>query len=441
MVGIKTFIFNGFINIQILNGYCPKIIMATEIPIVNFSQIKEIMSKFIINDNVIYIKISEDIDDVGYFTSILLNANKESISPKFTINPFNSNMYEFDIDIFNNNDDNVSCMTSDTKSGNISIDKEKTDKIKDAIMNSTSLDLNKIVNQAKSSSKAPSKQNLNDMISQVKQKLVKQSDKPKSYASIVKDKDNEDNFNEVTTDTEGTADTEISIENIQEKTELAQNTFIKCLKKFIQSDNNYFDLKPEFKKVGCFNLLKYTLDSVKFYENIRKNHNDSPLPKEHFFEWSQAYLRKNYPHLAVVFGEYSAKGEEYNKFLIYDIDKRESRSFPRLDRGRNENKDFLKHQTDTAIKSICNYIRLFIEDFDEFEAIECKDIPGLGPMFDIFYIPTCAKDIKYNVLKNMKEMDGDISQKMYIDFGSFQKPLQYPDTPRLNINKHYFNNY
>jgi hypothetical protein len=439
MVAIKTFIFNGFINIQILNSHFPKIIMGTEIPIINFSQIKEIMSKFIINDNVIYIKISEDIDDVGYFNAILLNANKESISPKFTINPFNSNMYDFDIDIFNNNDDNVSCMTSDTKSGNISINKEKTDKIKDAIMNSTSLDLNKIVNQAKSSSKPPPKQNLNDMISQAKQKKVKQSDKPKSYASIVKDKDEESAFNEVTTDTEGTADTEISIENIQEKTELAQNTFIKCVEKFIQNNNNYFDLKPEFKKIECFSLLKYTLDSVKFYENIRKNHKDSPLPKEHFFEWCQAYLRKNNPHLAVVFGEFSARGEESNKFLIYDIEKRESKSFPRLDRGRNENKDFLQYEKERVIEIICDYIYSFREDFDEFEPIECKDIPGLGAMFDIFYIPTCAKDIKYNILKNMKEMDYDISQKMYIDFGSFQKPLQYPETPKLNINKHYLN--
>ena len=277
MVAIKTFILYSTIHVHIFNDITfSKMLMGSEFPIINIINGNN-MSKLMINDYVLYIQITEDIDDNGYFNVIILNKNKDIISPKFSINPFNASIYDMNIELFSKIiDDNISLVTNDenqyehhyehqydqnedAKSEfNISVDKEKTEKVKDAIMNpssieqksNSSIDINERIKQLMNTKGATSSAT-NSTTKSATNSITKSAT---SYASIAK-KNNEytikssDNSvsNEITTDTEGTEDTELSVMNIHEQTDLAKNTFIDIVKKFIQKDIEYYDLKEDFK--------------------------------------------------------------------------------------------------------------------------------------------------------------------------------------------------
>ena len=436
MAVIKTFVGYGTVVCVLFFSDCSfsKLLMGCEIPIDNIFNGKN-KTKLMINDFVIYIQVTKDEEDDDYFNFVLLNKDEKIITPKYSINMTNAaSIYDINIDFINRgNDDAMSFVTEcdimNEERSNVSIHKENTELLKEFLKSPSPVTekVSEIIENDEQKPITPVTVNINDRIAEIKNKL--------SYASVAANgnvsnlSDEEKSITkEMTTDSEKTVtNTELSILDIQEKTELAQKKFIDSIKTMMLNEWEYYDLKNDFKNIGCFDLLKYNPDTVQFYEDFKLNWFDSPLPKEHFFEWAQSYLRKNHPHLAVVFGEFSSKGENFNKYIIYDIEKRKSKSYPRLDRGR-DNKDFIQSEKEKAIKIITNYINNLQDGFEPFEF---RDIPGVGAMFDLFYI--FGKDFK----SILKSIDYDVRTMIYIDFGSEQNPIQYPCTPRVEYNKNY----
>ena len=419
---VKTFVFNGVINVHLFNENditYTKILMGIEIPINNIMNNTN-RFKLMNNDNTIYIDITVDEDDQGYFNGIILNKNKEITSPKFSISPFNANIYH--IDLFNHPISKKE-VTTEFIPEEISIQKDiitETIVSKEETVASSTVrpsNLNDRIEQLKKAIKVPSK-STSDINKRLEE--IKKSTNVVSYASIAKqgiseeDKPVEQQHSEIIEFVPS-----IEILHKYERCQEIFKTFIKdvVLKSQYDSDsfkqylikNKFFDYIP---------LLEYNRAVVDFYNDIKNNPKDGSFPTEPFFEWASYYVRKNYPRHGVIFGEYSGKGYENRKFIVYDISKRRNSCYPKLAREES----FYESEKNRAVQIISSYIN---ELEDGFSPFEFKDIPGIACMYDLLNLA----DIKHGILNNLEE---ETKRMVYINF-----KIQYPDTPKVMYNNYY----
>jgi hypothetical protein len=391
-----------------------------------------------------------DTVDTGHFNAIILDKNKEIISPPFSISPFNSNTYH--IDLFN--DDITDVRTNDYNDENQFNDeyeqdilesqttlsecsknssKSKTQLIMDAIKVPLDKDTIKVpldkdtikVPLDKDTIKVPL--DMNQRIEQLKKNKIS------SYASVAKQsiKEEPEDVEIVLKETKAPSKEKepekkvgLTINHLHnyERLENVFKTFINDVVEKGQSDT--FDFKHYLNKINCSNfipLLEYNQDVIDFYENIKQNHSHASFPPESFFDWASSFLRKEYPEFGVVFGEFSNKGFEYRKFIVYHIESRRSKSYPKLAREP----EFYMSEKNRVAKIISSYINNLKDGFEPFEF---KDIPEVGSLCDLF--------ISYHVKTAiMSKLSNDIRNMIFINFRT-----EYPVTPEVMYNNHYVNN-
>ena len=415
---VKTFIFGGNVIVHFFNeddiSYT-RILMGIEIPINNIMNNNNTL-KLMNNDNLIYINITVDEDDEGYFYGVILDKKKEIISSKFSISPINANIYH--IDIFNSTM-NKEIITESIQEEIIVKKEIIPEEVKKEITKTSSsvqsMNLNDRIEQLKKAIKVPSQTPVNNE----KSKEVKKNNTVPSYASIAKHGISEEDLSDKETTDIPEFVPSIEILHKYGRCQEIFKTFIKDVVLKSQYDSDSFKLyliKNKF--TDYIPLLEYNKSVVDFYNDVKRNHEDGSFPEEPFFEWASSFVRKNYPKYGVIFGEYSMKGYENRKFIVYNIEKRRNSCYPKL--ARTE--EFYEFEKNRTIQIISRYINDLEDGFTPFEF---KDIPGVGCMYDLFNLV----EIKHGILNKLEE---HISNMIYINF-----IVDYPNTPKVDYNNHY----
>jgi hypothetical protein len=420
---VKTFILNSnFITVNLSKENMSNF-MGVEIPIINIMNGINIF-KIMNNECLIYIKIILDTVDTGHFNATILDKNKEIISPEFSISPFNSNIYH--IDLFN--DDITDARTNDYSDEHFDESQEHHFNDDQDILESQT-----ILSQSSKNSKSKTQLimeaikvplDMNQRIEQLKK------NKLNSYASVAKQAVSEEveivskETKSPSKEKEPEKKVSLSIQHLHkyDRLETVFKTFIEDVVEKGQSDT--FDFKQYLNKINCSDfipLLEYNQEVIDFYENIKENHSHSSFPTETFFERASTFLRKEHPEFGVVFGEFSSKGFEYRKFIVYHIESRRSKSYPKLAREP----EFYMSEKNRVAKIISSYINNLKDGFEPFEF---KDIPEVCSMCDLFF----SYDVKTAI---MSKLSTDIRNMIFINFRT-----EYPGTPEVMYNNHYVNN-
>jgi hypothetical protein len=419
MFTVKTFVNNGTIVIYL---YDPRdimfstMIMGIEVPEINVDNVNNF--KMDNNDISYYINIKRDIDDIGYFNAYILNKNKDIISNKFSISSFNANIYQ--INLFTDSvKEELEC-----SSHKVSVEQVCSD---DTSLSTVDNDESSCkLEEIKVNHNINATMDLNEKIKRLKQQTenkdtTKDSDSTKetgikhiSYASIAKQPPKEESIVKKTI-----KEFTPSIDIIN-KYERLQDIFKKFMEENVKnSPYDSIDFKKYLKNNNLSDfipLLEYNMEVVEFYENIKNYHSDNPFPKEPFFEWASNYLYEKYPEYGVIFGEYSTKGLEYKKYIVYNIRKRNSIHYPNLQREQ----DFYEYEKNRAIQIISSHINKLDNDFEPFEF---KDIGGVGCMYDLFF----TRDVKDGILEKLED---HIRDTVFINFR-----VEYPMTPLVDYRK------